>query len=156
MMIAGIDTLDCRTIPFMTTEKKGWIREAIMDWVAKATGDMTLAIAEGKRIVVRVDMLSQNTLKAGDRGERLCRTMNDLTVIANCVNGKATVLPHEDCGLSPLPWQIKRSEKRFAVYDSTGRTICSRSISATNRNRAMADFNALIVAVAYINTNIEL
>jgi hypothetical protein len=122
-----------------------------MDWVAMATGNMTLAITEGKRIVARVDMLSQNTLKAGDDGERLCRAINDLTAIANCVNSTATILPYEDCGLSPLPWQIKWSEKRFAVYDSTGRTICSRSVSATNRNRVMADFDAITVAIEYIN-----
>lgn len=122
-----------------------------MDWVAKTTGNMTLAITEGKRIVARVDMLSQNTLKAGDGGERLCRAINDLTAIANCVNAAATILPYEDCGLSSLPWQIKRTEKRSAVYDSTGKIICSRSVSATNRNQVMADFDAITVALEYIN-----
>jgi len=58
-----------------------------MNWVAKITGNMTLVIKEGKRIVTRVDMLSQNTLKAGDYGDRLCRVINDLSAIANCVNG---------------------------------------------------------------------
>jgi len=44
-----------------------------------------------------------------------------------------------------------QSEKRFTVYDSTGRIICHRSVSATNRNQIMVDFDAITLAIEYIN-----
>ena len=124
-------------------------------WAVMVTGNMTLAIVDGKRIVARVDMLSQNTLKAGTDGERLCRAMNDLTAIANAINGIKATLPYES-GLSPLPWSISQSERRFAIYDNTGRTLCSRNIAVKNKNQIVADFAAIEAVIQSICDNEEI
>lgn len=118
-------------------------------WTVKPTGNMTLAILDGKRIVARVDMLSQNTLKAGDNGERLCRAINDLSAIANAVNGKRINLPHES-GISPLPWSIRKSENRYTICDITGRTICSRNIVTTEHKQIVADFDVIEAVIQSI------
>ena len=125
-----------------------------MSWEVKIPGNMTLVIIEGKRIVARVDMLSQNTLKAGDDGNRLCRTMNDLTAISNAVNSTEIVLPYEN-GLSPLPWRATWSENRYVIKDGKGRVICSRSISVNTHAKAEADFQAIAVAIDSINSSVR-
>ena len=125
-----------------------------MSWEVKISGNMTLVIIEDKRIVARVDMLSQNTLKAGDNGNRLCRTMNDLTAISDAVNNTEIVLPYE-IGCSPLPWRATLSEKRYVIKDAKERVICSRSISANTRAKAEADFQAISIAIDSISSFYE-
>ncbi len=124
-----------------------------MSWEVKISGNMTLVIIKGKRIVARVDMLSQNTLKAGDNGDRPCITINDLTAISNAFNSTEIVMRYEN-GFSPLPWQATWSEKRFVIKDVTGRVICSRSISANTRAQAETDFQAIAVAIDRINSSV--
>ncbi len=124
-----------------------------MSWEVKISGNMTLVIIEGKRIVARVDMLSQNTLKAGDDGNRLCKTMNDLTAISDAVNNTEIILPYE-IGLSPLPWRSTWSENRYVIKDAKGRVICSRIISENNRARAKADFQTISIAINSINGSV--
>lgn len=128
------------------------LRGIDMSWEVKISGNMTLLIIEGKRIVARVDMLSQNTLKSGDDGNRLCRAMNDLTLISDAVNSTEIVLTYEN-GLSPLPWKAIWSEKRYVIKDAEGRVICSRSISANTRAKAETDFQAISIAIDSINSH---
>ena len=122
-----------------------------MNWEVKISGNMTLVITDGSRIVARVDMLSQNTLKAGDNGERLCRTISDLTAISDAVNRVEVIVPCEK-ELSPLPWRASWSEKRYVITDAMGRLICSRSISAKTRAKAELDFQAISTAIDNINS----
>ena len=56
-------------------------RGLTMAWESKSTGNMTLAICDEKRVVLRVDMLRQKTIPAGDKRRKLCIAKNDLTVL---------------------------------------------------------------------------
>ncbi|MHB1154706.1 MAG: hypothetical protein ACYCWE_02870 [Eubacteriales bacterium] len=52
-------------------------------WIQKPSGDMTLSIvSEDGFQILKVDLLASNTMKAGTNGAILCRTMNDLNIIA--------------------------------------------------------------------------
>ena len=126
-----------------------------MAWVVKITGDMTLAITEGKRIVVRVNMLGQKTMEAGNNGERLCRAINDLSAIADFFNETEIKLPHPECGLSPLPWHIKQAKNSFSVCDSLSKTICFQTIASTNSIQVKY-FDEIKTVIRNINKCIEI
>jgi hypothetical protein len=128
-----------------------------MKWVAKPTGNMTLGIIEGKRIIVRVDMLSQNTMVAGDEGEKLCRSLNDLSAIAACANGEVIELPY-DSGLSALPWTISKSLKSYSIRDRYGHSVCSQRLTGENISQVEKDFNIIEKAIIALDCkyNVEI
>lgn len=100
-----------------------------MKWIAKATGDMTLSILDQEdKQVLKVDRLRENTLKAGNNGDILCRIMNDLQVIANFQFEKYEIddetLLYPDKGLSPFPWSL--------LYDEKKRRITVKSLKKKN------------------------
>lgn len=111
-----------------------------MSWVAKATGDMTLSVLDEDEFqVVKVDMLGAGTMKAGTNGAILCRTMNDLTIIAGFSDGKysfkADDLPYPDDGISPLPWSLHYDEEKRNISIKSGkRTIANKKYSKTVPN----------------------
>ena len=105
-------------------------------WHAAPTGHMTLSVVSsaGEQIL-KVDMLSQGTMKAGLRGDRLARALNDLTLVAALPDvlrgGKLPALPHPEAGHSLLPWQVETTGERLALRDADGRRIASREFPRT-------------------------
>ena len=109
-------------------------------WEARATGDMTLSVCSfpvGKEKILTVDMLSQNTMRAGDSGERLARAYNDLWLLSRCPSLASGVdtpekvlstLPHKDIGISPIPWtrQTIQQKRSIVVKSAERRRICGR------------------------------
>ncbi len=115
-----------------------------MPWTAKITGDMTLSILDENGFkVLGVDMLQMNTLRAGDGGELLARTLNDLALLAQAADVTDAHSPElwdASAGLSPTPWCVDVWEKsrRIWVRDARGRTIAERAFpqSTTDAERA--------------------
>jgi len=97
---------------------------------------MTLSVVSstGEQIL-KVDMLSQGTMKAGLSGDRLARAMNDLTLAAGLPQllrgGGVPELPHPDAAHSPLPWQVVENGRRISVRDADGRRIANREFPGT-------------------------
>lgn len=104
-----------------------------MSWIAKATGDMTLSILDDDGFqILKVDMLSAGTMKAGTDGDLLVRALNDLQVIAHFSENDFDIsdenLMFPGCnGISQLPWTVIYDEsKRKLVVKSGKRTIADR------------------------------
>ena len=100
-------------------------------WHAGPSGEMTLSVVSSTgEQVLRVDMLSQGTMKAGLSGDRLARALNDLSLVAGLpelLSGRGIPeLPHPEVGHSPLPWEVVGSGRRISVRDADGRLIASR------------------------------
>ena len=81
-------------------------------WKAKSTGNMTLSvISDVGDIILSVDMLRYQTMKAETDGDILVKAMNDLYLLSaipilignSC---QKIELPHPEAGLSLLPWTI--------------------------------------------------
>jgi hypothetical protein len=104
-----------------------------MTWTAKITGDMTLSVLDDRGFkVLGVDMLRMNTMQAGDGGEILARTLNDLGLLAQAASAKnpsCCTLPDPSAGLSPRPWEIEfqESKRRVRVRDANHRTVGERT-----------------------------
>jgi hypothetical protein len=104
-----------------------------MSWTAKITGDMTLSVLDDSGFkVLGVDMLRMNTMQAGDEGETLARTLNDLRLLAQAVgieNPSSWTLADPSAGLSPRPWEIEfhESKRRVRVRDAKHRTVGERT-----------------------------
>ncbi len=99
-----------------------------MMWNVKITGDMTLSIIDENDLqILKVDMLSSNTMKAGTDGEILCRTINDLTVISNFSRGEYSfddeALPYSGEGISPLPWVVNYDEKKATITVKSAKKV---------------------------------
>ena len=120
-----------------------------MIWSAKPTGDMTLSILDENGLqILHVDMLSYGTMKAGDGGEKLARTMNDLSVLAGFASERyiidADTLPQPEAGISPLPWTVKYNEakRRVVIVDGNKKRIAERDfpsrMDAVYLNRIVA------------------
>jgi hypothetical protein len=127
-----------------------------MEWKAKPTGNMTLALCDGKRVILSIDMLTQNILPPGDNGHKLCVALNDLSLIANAVStadGEIFIkqLPYAEDGFSPTPWTAGIDSHKLFVRDSNGRLICSKAITHTNSAQLRADFDLLLIALLKIN-----
>jgi hypothetical protein len=104
-----------------------------MSWTAKITGDMTLSVLDDSGFkVLGVDMLRMNTMQAGDGGETLARTLNDLGLLAQAASaedpGRCT-LADPSADLSPRPWEIDFDESRrqVRVRDANHRTVGERT-----------------------------
>jgi hypothetical protein len=106
-----------------------------MSWTAKITGDMTLSVLDDRGFkVLGVDMLRMNTMQAGDGGEILVRTLNDLGLLAQAAsaeNPSCCTLADPSAGLSPRPWEIDFQEP-------SGESECemptiAQSVSARSR-----------------------
>lgn len=95
-----------------------------MSWTAKITGNMTLSILDDRGFkVLGVDMLQMNTMQAGDGGETLVRTFNDLRLLAQAAGSEDPshwTLTDPSAGLSPRPWEIdfQESKRRVRVRDA--------------------------------------
>jgi hypothetical protein len=104
-----------------------------MSWTAKITGDMTLSVLDDRGFkVLGVDMLRMNTMQAGDGGETLARTLNDLGLLAQAAgaeNPNQSALADPSAGLSPRPWEIdfQESKRRVLVRDAKHRTVGERT-----------------------------
>lgn len=109
-----------------------------MKWISKPTGDMTLSVVDENEFqILKVDMLKAGIMKAGTDGAILCKTINDLTLIAGFSDKKCLEtddLPYPDFGISPLPWSIQ--------YDVGSRSITIKS--AKNKKVASRIFPARI------------
>ena len=104
------------------------------NWISKPTGNMTLSVLSQQGLqILKIDMLSQNTMAAGTGGNILCRSLNDLFVIAefsNCLYSFIVDdLPYPDVGLSPLPWVISYDmNKRKIVVKCFGNKLIAHRI----------------------------
>ena len=105
-----------------------------MRWSAKPTGDMTLSVVDEKGFqILKIDMLSYDTMKAGTNGDRLVRALNNLTILAGFGDASYFVemddLPFPDETISVLPWKIDYSKKkrRIVVFDGNHRKIAERT-----------------------------
>lgn len=104
-----------------------------MKWTAKPTGDMTLSVIDENGFqLLKVDMLNAGTMKAGTDGSILCRTLNDLSLIASFAENQYStledILPYPEEGISPIPWLVSYDEaKRLLKVKSAKRTIASKN-----------------------------
>lgn len=118
---------------------------------------MTLAVCEGSRIVLRIDMLKHNTLKAGDDGKRLCSALNDLFLIAELSSDNADIpsvisrLPYGEEGNSPFPWEVSFDNKKLMIRSTTGSLICDKPVAKRNHAQIKADYYVLVDTVHKIN-----
>lgn len=129
-----------------------------MPWSARITGDMTLSILDESGFkVLGVDMLRTNTMRAGDGGELLARTLNDLTLLArsaDVTDANSLELWDASAGLSPTPWRIdvQNRTRKVQVRDATGRLIAERSFPRTTPSEVLRNvFGRITVAVERIN-----
>lgn len=103
-------------------------------WRVLPTGDMTLCVLDAAGIrILRIDMLSHGTMRAGDDGERLARAYNNLSLVAALPNVLRTgvcelsaylpLIPHPEAGVSPMPWMILSGSANARLVDATERVI---------------------------------
>ena len=116
-----------------------------MGWIAKATGNMTLSVLDENGFqILKVDMLSAGTLKAGTHGANYFRTMNDLYVIAHFSESDYEIsdrnLKYPKGGLSPYPWSVN--------YDNSKRRL---TVKSGNRKIAYRDYPRSVSAEYIIN-----
>lgn len=122
-----------------------------MPWEAKITGDMTLSILDEHGVkVLGVDMLKANTMRAGDGGDLLARTLNDLSLIAQAADaagGEGLQLRDPSAGLSPTPWSVVAQEpkRQVQVRDLSGRRIADRDFP---KSMSAAAFEELVRRIA--------
>ena len=109
-----------------------------MKWTAKPMGDMTLSIVDEKdRQILKIDMLSYQTMKAGENGDLPARAMNDLTVIANFADGVYEIPPRNstcaDGGCSRLPWKVdyRWDKRRVVIWNGDRKKICEKTYPAS-------------------------
>lgn len=104
-----------------------------MTWTARITGDMTLSLLDQDGLkVLGVDMLRMNTMRAGDDGELLARTVNDFRLLARAADHADTrplALADRSAGLSPLPWRVEyqQQSRRLEVRDARNRIVGERA-----------------------------
>ena len=101
-----------------------------MSWTAKITGDMTLSVLDDSGFkVLGVDMLRMNTMQAGDGGESLARTLNDLRLLAQAASAENSghwALADPSAGLSPRAWEtdFQQSTRRLFPESVRGTARC--------------------------------
>ncbi len=124
------------------------------------TGDMTLSILDESGFkVLGVDMLRMNTMRAGDGGELLARTLNDLKLLAQAVNprnSKHLAIDDPSAQLSPLPWQFEfqESTRRVIVRDADGRMIADRKYpKGTDQETLVHIVQTMAQAVEKVNAS---
>lgn len=129
-----------------------------MPWTAKITGDMTLSILDESGFkVLGVDMLRMNTMRAGDGGELLARTLNDLTLLAQAADvtdACSSKLWDAPAGLSPRPWRMDVHDRtrQVRVRDASGRTIAERTFpQSTSRDTLLRVIRRIRAAIERIN-----
>ena len=134
-------------------------RESLVAWIAKSTGNMTLSILDENGFkVLGVDMLRMNTMRAGDSGQLLARTLNDLKLLAQAAfvsDDSSLALSDPSAGLSPKPWwlDIQERPRRIRIYDATDRVIGERTFpSSTGRESQEQIVETMKEAVARINS----
>ena len=130
-----------------------------MPWTARITGDMTLSILDENGFkVLGVDMLRTNTMRAGDGGELLARTLNDLTLLAQAANvtdADGLELWDASAGLSPTPWRMDFQQRlrRVRVQDANGRLLGDRRFSkATTEEMLGSIVQTMTQAVDKVNS----
>lgn len=130
-----------------------------MSWVAKPTGDMTLSILDEEGFqILKVDMLSAGTMKAGTEGDILARTLNDLQIIAHFsekdfdISDDNLMFPGGE--ISQLPWTVIYDQnKRKLVVKSGKKTICDRIFPKSISEKQIYDIIDIISnGVSTINT----
>lgn len=131
-----------------------------MKWTAKPTGHMTLSIVDEDDFqVLKVDMLSAGTMKAGTEGDTLIRTLNDLQVIANFSQGNYDIsdnnLKYPGGGISTLPWSVHYdSQKRRIAVKSVKNRIADRSFPKSISEETIAEIYACIAnGIQIINSH---
>jgi hypothetical protein len=121
-------------------------------WQYKATGDMTLSVvvAQTGQRVFTVQMLSAGTMKAGLEGDRLARSINDLSLLAQIprlMGGdiKIDLAPHPEVGNSPFPWSVILSKTKCAlqIEDARKKKI-AESLSGKRSHPEWLEFVSLI------------
>ena len=123
-----------------------------MAWTAKITGDMTLSILDEHGVkVLGVDMLKAKTMRAGDGGDLLARTLNDLTLLAQAADaagGECLKLRDPSAGLSPTPWSVvvQEPKRQVQVRDARGRGIADRGFPKSMSAAAFAELARQITA----------
>ncbi len=129
-----------------------------MAWTAKITGDMTLSILDENGFkVLGVDMLKANTMRAGDGGDLLVRTLNDLTLLAQAADAGCRECPKlrdPSAGRSPTPWSVlvQEPKRQVQIRDASGRRIADRGFSKSVSAVAFADLARQIAdAVERVN-----
>ena len=128
-------------------------------WHFRPTGDITLAvISSTDERILSVDMLSYQTMKAGDHGERLAKTCNNLSFLAGIPESLRTQevstagLPHPEAGLSPLPWTVSASigKRRVSIKDRDGRRIADHVFPKKVPKERMEQIVAVLLAGVYM------
>jgi hypothetical protein len=119
---------------------------------------MTLSVLDDSGFkVLGVDMLRMNTMQAGDEGETLARTLNDLRLLAQAAgteNPGRWTLADPSAGLSPCPWEIdfQESKRRVRVRDANGRTVGERTFpKSTSQEMLTSIVRAMTWAVRRVN-----
>jgi hypothetical protein len=125
---------------------------------ASATGDMTLSLLDDTGFkVLGIDMLAQNTMRAGTNGALLVRALNDLTLISDCssTGGNSIDLTDvEGSEISPRPWRCESSwkQKKLSIHDGLGSQIATRIFPKHLSEERFGDIvNALDCALNKIN-----
>lgn len=129
-----------------------------MPWEAKITGDMTLSILDEHGVkVLGVDLLKANTMRAGDGGDLLVQTLNDLTLLAQAADaagGEGLQLRDPSAGLSPTPWSVvvQEPKRQVQVRDARGRRIADRGFPKSQNAAAFAELvRQITAAVGRVN-----
>ena len=120
---------------------------------------MTLSILDENGFkVLGVNMLRMNTMRAGDCGELLARTLNDLTLLAQAafISDDSSLDLHDpSAGLSPKPWRLDLQERTrlIQIRDATNRIIGERTFpSSMGRNSQESTIEKMKQAVIRINS----
>ncbi len=114
-----------------------------MNWKAKATGDMTLSVVDETGFqILKIDMLKQNTMQAGNEGKKLMRSMNDLGIIANFsiqkYDSSSSARMYEGEEVSSLPWYCKYNpERRTLVVGNADHVIADRTFPKKASNETI-------------------
>ena len=128
-------------------------------WKVRTTGDMTISVLgpDGLQLL-KVDLLRSGAMPAGDHGERLARTYNNLAILASIpdilAGRTATTLRSAEAGTSPLPWdcQVSHNGRGLKVRDAHGKLIASREFPTRVPAARLGEFLDLITqGVALIN-----
>lgn len=129
-----------------------------MAWVAKITGDMTLSVLDAAGFkVLGVDMLRMNTMRAGDGGQLLARTLNDLHLLAAAASypdRESLPLAYPSEGASPRPWKLvfHQGTRRLQLRDAQRRLVGERTFpKRTEPEKLAAVLDTMRKAVHRVN-----
>ena len=119
-------------------------------YTARSVGDELATTGHASRDpvvssqVLGVDMLRMKTMQAGDGGELLARTLNDLSLLAqaaDAADAKELLLEDASAGLSPLPWQteFQKRLRRVRVRDANDRLVGERTFPKGTGRETLAN-----------------